>query len=500
MQCVSALSPAKPPLLAPTSKQLESAVLAAAIDCIVTLNHLGEVLSFNEAAERTFGYRGEAVIGRKLSEIILLPQWQETYQLDFERFAAGHEGHTTRRRLELFATRSNGSSFPIELTIVPLRMQGARVFAAFIRDISERKHAESLQLGQNRILNMVATGAPLFDILEEIAQFSESLSNRSICSILRANTTESTLGVLVAPSLSQTDAAELSDTLIVTGDYSSYRDPLIISDIGNNSCASTYREVAGAHGLKACACWPILDKHDKALGIFTLYFREARTPDAQEEQLARICTYLASLAINSCASQEKIRYLAHYDSLTSLPNRFLFKEYFDLALKSAKRHGKKFAVFFVDLDKFKEVNDTLGHDAGDEVLRIMAQRLRDCLRHTDKIARMGGDEFYVLIEGLNDGSHAAEVARKLLEEASRPVYVGNTECCLSVSIGISIYPDDGCDEQVLLKNADRAMYGAKRSGKNAYQFFSPQNKIPSNQSALQDLSVRSDYATIHRKQ
>ena len=501
MQCVSALSPAKSPLLAPISKQLESAVLAAAIDCIVTLNHLGEILSFNEAAERTFGHRREAVIGCKLSEIILLPHWQEAYQLDFECFVAGYEGHATRRRLELFATRSDGSPFPIELTMVPLRMQGVRVFAAFIRDISERKHAENLQLGQNRGLNMIATGAPLPNILEEITRFAESLSSRGICSISRANTPESALGALVAPSLQQNDAVQLSDALIAASGYSNYREPLIISDIGGNPCESTYRETIRAHGFKACACWPVLDKHDKLLGILALYFREARTPNAQEEQLAHICTYLAELAINSCASQEKIRYLAHYDSLTSLPNRFLFKEYFDLALKSARRHGKKFAVLFIDLDKFKEVNDTLGHDAGDEVLRVMAQRLRSCLRHTDKIARMGGDEFYVLIEELNDGRHAAEVARKLLEEALRPVHVGDAECRLSVSIGISIYPDDGCDEQVLIKNADSAMYNAKRSGKNAYRFFSSQNgQAPSNQSRLQVPPARPDCAAVHRKQ
>jgi diguanylate cyclase (GGDEF)-like protein len=129
-------------------------------------------------------------------------------------------------------------------------------------------------------------------------------------------------------------------------------------------------------------------------------------------------------------------------------------------------------VCFVDLDKFKDINDTLGHDAGDEVLRVIARRMRSVLRHTDKIARMGGDEFYVLIEDLNDGFHAAEVAGKLLEEACRSVCVDGIECRLSASIGISIYPDDGSEEQSLLQRADSAMYKAKESGKNAYRFFS----------------------------
>jgi diguanylate cyclase (GGDEF)-like protein len=186
-----------------------------------------------------------------------------------------------------------------------------------------------------------------------------------------------------------------------------------------------------------------------------------------------ICTKLAGIAIESRASEEKIRYLAHYDGLTSLPNRFLFREYLDLALRNAQRHGEKFAVLFLDLDKFKEINDTLGHDAGDKVLREISKRLRSALRHTDKIARMGGDEFYVLIEELSNGHYAADIAQKLLDGASRPIRIGDQECQLSVSIGISIYPGDGNDGPTLLKNADYAMYRAKERGKNTYQFFSP---------------------------
>jgi diguanylate cyclase (GGDEF)-like protein len=127
---------------------------------------------------------------------------------------------------------------------------------------------------------------------------------------------------------------------------------------------------------------------------------------------------------------------------------------------------------FLDLDKFKEINDTLGHDAGDIVLCEIASRLRGCLRHTDKIARMGGDEFYVLIEELDDARYAADVANKLLEAASQPVLIGGKECKLSVSIGIAIYPDDGGDGPTLLKNADKAMYKAKDLGKNGYQTYS----------------------------
>lgn len=408
-------------------ERITGAILTAAIDCIVTVNDRGEIISFNSAAEQTFGYRERDVLGKRLRDMIVQPHTEGTNAFETE--------FPLNARIELSAIRSDGSLFPAELAFVQLPVQESRVFAAFIRDISDRKRTENLQIGQNRILDMVASGTPLPDILAEIRRFAETQSGTS-CIISQLDT--------------DSDAA--GTTLLQTG------------------C----REIRVDGGIATGISRPILGKCGKLFGILTLH-RNASV-DMHAEDVANVCAYLAGLAIESRLSEERIRYLAHYDALTTLPNRFLFKEYFDLALKSAKRHGKKFAVLFVDLDKFKEVNDTLGHDAGDEVLRVVARRLRSCLRHTDKIARMGGDEFYVLIEDLNNGHHAAEVAGKLLEEASRPVRIGDAECRISASIGISIYPDDGTSEQALLKQADSAMYKAKDSGKNAYEFFSSDTK------------------------
>lgn len=206
------------------------------------------------------------------------------------------------------------------------------------------------------------------------------------------------------------------------------------------------------------------------LGTLTLTGPGA--PSAAERELVSICTRLAGIAIESSASQKKIRFLAHYDGLTSLPNRFLFREYFDQALRNARRHRNRFAVFFVDFDRFKEINDSFGHAAGDQVLREIAARLRAALRDTDMIARMGGDEFCVLIEDLEGDRHAAHIAQKLLDAASRPLTINQQEYRLSVSIGIAIYPEDGTDRNTLLKNADSAMYSAKELGKNRFQHYS----------------------------
>ncbi len=172
-------------------------------------------------------------------------------------------------------------------------------------------------------------------------------------------------------------------------------------------------------------------------------------------------------------SEEHIHYLATHDSLTSLPNRFMFSQILNLAIESAHRYHRKLAVFFIDLDRFKNINDTLGHEAGDFLLREMAMRLKQCLRASDVVGRLGGDEFVILLPETENAEQIATVAQKILSASLSPVDINGQECCVTASIGICVYPDDGKNEQTLMKNADIAMYRAKEEGKNNYQFYSP---------------------------
>ncbi len=178
----------------------------------------------------------------------------------------------------------------------------------------------------------------------------------------------------------------------------------------------------------------------------------------------------------------QIKQLAYFDGLTLLPNRELFKERLSHALELAKRHQRSLAILFLDLDDFKRVNDTLGHDAGDCLLRAVADRLRTDVRCSDvlsrngedtgegTIARLGGDEFTVLLTNINGPDDAALVANRILKSLSVPIQLTESQVLAPPSIGISLYPDDGNDVETLLKNADTAMYVAKRTGKNSYQF------------------------------
>ena len=172
------------------------------------------------------------------------------------------------------------------------------------------------------------------------------------------------------------------------------------------------------------------------------------------------------------AAEERIYRLAHHDPLTGLLNRFSLESRLEQSLMTARREGKKVAVMFIDLDRFKVINDTLGHHVGDDLLIEVAHRLKECVRESDIVARQGGDEFVVVVTGMDDPSTAATVAAKISRNLAAPYVVGTHDLYSTPSIGISLYPTDGADVDELMKNADTAMYHAKDLGRNNYQFFS----------------------------
>jgi diguanylate cyclase (GGDEF)-like protein len=168
---------------------------------------------------------------------------------------------------------------------------------------------------------------------------------------------------------------------------------------------------------------------------------------------------------------KRVEYLAYHDGLTGLPNRSMFSKLLNQSISEAHRYDRRLAVAFLDLDRFKQINDTLGHAAGDQLLQDVAKRLRLCVRESDTIARLGGDEFVVLLPELSDVKHAGVIAEKILLAIAKPFTLIGHEFRVTASIGISAYPLDGLDEQTLTKNADVAMYKAKAEGKNNFQFY-----------------------------
>jgi diguanylate cyclase (GGDEF)-like protein len=341
---------------------------------------------------------------------------------------------------------------------------------------AERRHQATILADQNRILSLIASGADLRVIFTTLAQFIEAQSNGGLCSLVALEVNGARRCFGVSPSLPPGFDRALAETCsgqAAGPGIEAIRSgaPVVVRDLDDYPLSEVLRRYVRESCLQSVSAWPIFGSKDQALGALSVYRRGAE-PHQLDERLVRICTDLAGIAIESCWAADRIRHLAHHDDLTGLPNRLLFSYQLLQALARAQRTDGSVGVLFLDLDRFKIINDTLGHDAGDNVLRQMATHLRECVRATDTLARVGGDEFTLVVENFVDAQELGAIAQNLLMAMARPLTISGQEYHLSGSIGIAIYPKDGADSSSLLKNADIAMYRAKASGKNNYQFYS----------------------------
>jgi diguanylate cyclase (GGDEF)-like protein len=200
-------------------------------------------------------------------------------------------------------------------------------------------------------------------------------------------------------------------------------------------------------------------------------------------------------------ADKRIQFLATHDDLTRLPNRVMFNQIFEQSIKRARRHNHKCAVLFIDLDRFKVINDSLGHAAGDTLLIEVAKRIQGSVRNSDVVARLGGDEFVVMLDKISDRDQVAVIARKILAALMSPIELAGHECSTTGSIGVAVFPDNGNDALMLTKNADIAMYLAKEEGKNDFRFFSSGIKTPPIERLMLEADLRHalklDQFTLH---
>jgi diguanylate cyclase (GGDEF)-like protein len=261
--------------------------------------------------------------------------------------------------------------------------------------------------------------------------------------------------------------------------------PCLSNDYPTDPRVTAFHAIVQGDGARSGAAFPLIIR-GQAVGVMIYMSTE---PDTFTPEFAGLLQRLAdnvSFALENferadekTKADERIEYLASHDSLTKLPNREMFNELLRHAIEGANRHQRSMALLFIDLDRFKVINDSLGHDAGDMLLVEVANRLRGVLRASDVVARLGGDEFVVLLEETAERNDVARIAGHLLSALGRPTQLSGHECHATASIGIAMYPSDGLDAQALTKNADMAMYLAKEDGKNAFRFFSKEIKAQS---------------------
>jgi diguanylate cyclase (GGDEF)-like protein len=271
----------------------------------------------------------------------------------------------------------------------------------------------------------------------------------------------------------------------LTGTSFRTREPCIINEFLQDARTSHWHSLASGGGTKSGASFP-LRKGEAAVGVLLFLSAETNTftPDLVE-LLARLAENVAFALENFDREEERkkaegqIQYLATHDALTGLLNRAMFNQLLDHAIKSARRNNRKCAVLFIDLDRFKVINDSLGHAAGDALLVEVGKRLGSCLRESDVVARLGGDEFVIILNELEERPQASAVATKVLSTISAAMMLCDQEFRTTASVGIAMFPDDGSDEATLTKNADTAMYAAKEDGKSQFRFYSAERKFQS---------------------
>ncbi|MBN2501001.1 MAG: diguanylate cyclase [Anaerolineales bacterium] len=245
------------------------------------------------------------------------------------------------------------------------------------------------------------------------------------------------------------------------------REPVVIPDV---SQTSSWQNLETAGHVRSWVGVPII-VHGEVLGVLSL---DKTEPDFYQDEIIKplaIFAVHAGLAIENARLFTEKEHEATHDQLTKLPNRATYSDSLSFSIAVAEQRGMQLGVLFVDLDGFKQINDTLGHDLGDMLLVAVSERMQNCVRQSDTVARLGGDEFTVILERLTNSQGAVVVAQKILDAIAAPYELQGHEICITASVGIALYPLHGEDPQVLLKHADSAMYVAKQSGKGRYAFY-----------------------------
>jgi diguanylate cyclase (GGDEF)-like protein/PAS domain S-box-containing protein len=446
------------------------AVLVAEADLQDPLD--SKIVYINDAFTRITGYADIEVFGQ--TPRIL--HGRNTDQLQLDQIRA-----TIRQfkpsRTELIYYRKDGTEFWVDLNVVPiLDEKGAFTYwVSVLRETTDRKRAEILERDRNQVLELVAGNGRLETVLARLAHMVEGQCPDLACSVLLVR--DRRLYHAAAPSLppAYVDAVDGLDVAATGGPCAAacWGRTVIVTDIASEPSLREQADLLLGLDLRSCWSVPILSGEGKVLGVFAIYYREQRDPGATELELLEMASRLAAVAIEQRQLNDQLAYQARHDALTGLPNRYLFEAQVQQALAQARRHEWLVAVLFIDLDRFKQINDTLGHSVGDALLQQVSRRLESCLRRSDSLARMGGDEFTLVLSELKDPQDALRVAQKLLDALEAPFKVDAYELFVSASIGISVYPRDGRDAVTLQRHADNAMYRAKNRGEHSFQFFTP---------------------------
>lgn len=349
----------------------------------------------------------------------------------------------------------------------------------------EHKRSVALLQIQTQILAQVASGTKFKEVLSNLCLLVEQNSPGTLCSVLLTDESEQSLRLGAAPSFPEEynqamDGLMIGECAASCGTAAHRGEPVFVNDITRDPLWDNFRDLALHNNIQACWSSPFFSQSGELLGTFSLSHTIPCQPNNYHLKLIKSATHLASIAVESYRARKKLEQRALYDDLTGLLNRALFLEQLEQKLRYAQSCQQKFdrsscpyhfAVLFLDVDHFKLVNDSLGHNVGDQLLVAIAQRLKKCIRGKDTFARLGGDEFAILLDDVGDISHAQIVADRIQALMSFPLQLDDNEVFTSVSVGIAHSSNHYQKAEEILRDADTAMYHAKALGRERSAVF-----------------------------
>ncbi|MBF0567145.1 MAG: diguanylate cyclase, partial [Nitrospirae bacterium] len=414
------------------SKSYLDGVINAMVDMLFVIDSSGTIKAINYAASNVLGIGREELIGKPITEIFDKDEKsmvQDNLREASMRKASGREG---KGQVEGSFINVNGDRFHVQCSFSAMKGAGGDDIVCVANDITQRKHYEDELRKLSKAVEQSISSIVITDVNGNIEFVNQKFTEATGYTL--AEVKGKTPRILKSGKHSQEFYKRLWDTIKSGNEFR--------ADMCN-------RRKDGSLFWEYLSIGPIKDPKGKIT-----HFISVKIDDTERKRV-----------------EEHMKQLAHYDVLTGLPNRTLFEDRVKQSILQAKRHNFMFAILFLDLDRFKFVNDTLGHNIGDLMLKEVAGRLSDCIRKSDTVARMGGDEFQILISKIVQPSDVANVVTKIIKSINESFLLDGHQCHVGVSAGISIFPNDGETLEVLSKSADLAMYQAKEHGKNDYRFY-----------------------------
>ncbi|HSV14319.1 MAG TPA: EAL domain-containing protein, partial [Tepidisphaeraceae bacterium] len=350
---------------------------------------------------------------------------------------------------------------------------GVREIHGSARDISQRMRIQQMEEDRAEVLEMVVQNRPMVDVMSHLVKAAERLCPEAAagCILLFDGELHHASGKLPPELQAALQERIYSFTSRFCTDATMRGGDVFTSDVERDPVWEPVRRVALATGLQTCWASLIKSGHDDVLGVFCLYHCSRVELDNSVASFLKMAGKLIMIAVEHHQLTDQLAYRAQHDALTGLPNRVLFEDRLQQALLRAHISGKAVGVAFLDVDRFKNINDTLGHHAGDVMLCRLVARVLETLGKTDTMARMGGDEFALILPDLSDAGDAQRFGERLIAAFKAPLDVLGQELFVTISCGLAMYPKDGRDSITLKKNADAALYAAKNNGRDRMRCF-----------------------------